>query len=162
MGVSYRLPEQHTHLVATQVTNEEAIVTTPSLPRIGDLRRELRRPHPEARPMMRWWWFGPAVTDAGIGAELQSMADAGLGGAEISFVYPWGEDAEPYGTPEMYRHVRHAADVAARLGLRLDVTLGSGWSFGGSHIGPEHAARTLAWERQDASPAAIDVDVTPR
>jgi hypothetical protein len=90
------------------------------------------------------------------------MADAGLGGAEISFVYPWGEDAEPYGTPEMYRHVRHAADVAARLGLRLDVTLGSGWSFGGSHIGPEHAARTLAWERQDASPAAIDVDVTPR
>jgi hypothetical protein len=129
---------------------------------IAQLREGLHRPHPEARPLMRWWWFGPDVSDDGIDHELHAMADAGLGGAEIAFVYPLSEVTEHYGSPQMYAHVRHAADTAHALGLRLDVTLGSGWSFGGAHIGPDHAARRLAWERQDASPAAFDVDVTPR
>jgi len=29
---------------------------------LADLRRVWEQPPPDARPMMRWWWFGPAVT----------------------------------------------------------------------------------------------------
>ena len=36
------------------------------------------------RPWTRWWWPGNAVSDAGITAQLEAMAAAGLGGVEIT------------------------------------------------------------------------------
>ena len=45
-------------------------------------------PPPQARPMMRWWWFGPEVSRADIERDLTSMADAGIGGVEVAYVYP--------------------------------------------------------------------------
>src|SRR4029453_18113514 len=55
---------------------------------LADLRRVWEQPSPDARPMMRWWWFGPAVTPEGLDRELQAMRDAGLGGGEVQPVYP--------------------------------------------------------------------------
>ena len=43
------------------------------------------------------------------------------------------------------------------LGLRFDLTLGSGWSFGGPHISAELAARQLHWERREIGPGPLDV-----
>src|SRR5699024_9717093 len=40
----------------------------------------LTHPDPAARPMMRWWWFGPDMDRAEIDRELRAMAEAGLGG----------------------------------------------------------------------------------
>lgn len=126
-------------------------------PTVDDVRTGFAAPDPAARPMMRWWWFGPDVEDAEIDRELRAMADAGLGGAEVSLVYPLREGSDTYLSKAALGHLRHAAETAGDLGLRLDVTLGSGWSCGGPHIGPEHASRSLRWERRDISPAPFEV-----
>ncbi|MCG7310403.1 glycosyl hydrolase [Brachybacterium sp. ACRRE] len=114
-------------------------------------------PDPVDRPMMRWWWFGPDQELGEIDRELEAMAAAGLGGAEVAFVHPLRETTDRFGSPRMLAALRHAAERARELGLRLDVTLGSGWSFGGPHIGPEHASRRLRWERREISPAPLEV-----
>ncbi|HEY3556775.1 MAG TPA: glycosyl hydrolase, partial [Kribbella sp.] len=103
---------------------------------VDDVRRQFRNPPPEGRPMMRWWWFGPSIERDEIGRELNAMAAAGLGGAEVAFVYPMGPVTAPFGSPEFLELLGHAARTARSLGLRFDVTLGSGWSYGGPHIGP--------------------------
>src|SRR5699024_1244516 len=69
--------------------------------------------------------------------------------------------APHYLSPEVLSHLRHAAERARELGLRLDVTLGSGWSYGGAHIGAEHAARRLRWERRELGPEALHWDLAP-
>ncbi|MER7247023.1 glycosyl hydrolase [Kribbella sp. NPDC000426] len=126
---------------------------------VDDVRRQFRNPPPEARPMMRWWWFGPSIDRDEIDRELGAMAAAGLGGAEVAFVYPMGPVTAPFGSPELLDLVGHAARTARSLGLRLDVTLGSGWSYGGPHVGIEHAARQLHWDRREIGAAAYDVPI---
>lgn len=121
----------------------------------------LRDPEPAARPMMRWWWFGPDTDHATVERELGAMAAAGIGGAEVSLVYPLTAEAPDYLSPPVLRALRHAAEQARRLGLRLDLTLGSGWSFGGPHIGPEHASRRLRWERRDLGPQPLTTRLHP-
>ena len=104
--------------------------------------------------MMRWWWFGPAVTPAGLDRELQAMHDAGLGGVEVQPVYPLVPDDRgrglvnhPFLSAPFLDAVRHSAATARRLGLRFDLTLGSGWPYGGPHIPIDHAAGRLRWEK---------------
>ena len=133
----------------------ELSLTEPSS--LAELRRTFEHPPPEARPMMRWWWFGPEVARTDIERDLTAMAAAGIGGVEVSYVYPLVEHPTRLGSEEFLADLAYAADVAERLGLRFDVTLGSGWSFGGPHIGPEHAARRLRWERREIGPAALQI-----
>lgn len=121
----------------------------------------LADPDPAARPMMRWWWFGPDLDRAELDRELEAMAAAGLGGAEVALVYPLREGAPHYLSEEVLGHLRHVAERARELGLRLDVTLGSGWSYGGAHIGPEHAARRLHWEQRDLGPDPLELELGP-
>ncbi|MEO5824013.1 MAG: glycosyl hydrolase [Vicinamibacteraceae bacterium] len=121
---------------------------------LADLRRVWEQPSADARPMMRWWWFGPAVTPASLDRELQAMADAGLGGVEVQPVYPLVPDDRgrglvnhPFLSAPFLDAVRHSASTATRLGLRFDLTLGSGWPYGGPHISIDHAAGRLRFEK---------------
>jgi hypothetical protein len=57
---------------------------------IDDLRAGFAEPLPAVAPRMRWWWFGPSATREELGRELTAMADAGLGGVEVAYVYPLG------------------------------------------------------------------------
>jgi len=108
--------------------------------------------------MMRWWWFGPSVSHAGLERDLETMKEGGIGGVEVQPVYPLAlEDAAqgirilPYLSDEFIGALRFAADTAGRLGLRFDLTLGSGWPFGGPHIPVAHAAGKLRMERVRAT-----------
>src|SRR5260370_591366 len=49
-------------------------------------------PPDDCRIMMRWWWFGPAVTKPEIQHELEQMKAAGIGGVEIATLYPLALD----------------------------------------------------------------------
>jgi predicted metal-dependent TIM-barrel fold hydrolase len=89
---------------------------------------------------MRWWWFGPSVTQAELGRELIAMADAGIGGVEAAYVYPLAPTTTEFGSDALRADLRFAAQRAHELGLRFHLTLGSGWSFGGPHISAELAA----------------------
>jgi hypothetical protein len=110
-------------------------------PSVDALRKNFMNPPNEARPMVRWWWFGPAVVKPEILRELQQMKADGIQGAELAFVYPEVLDDPakglknlPFLSPEMLDDVNYAQSEGRKLGLRIDVTLCSGWPYGGPHI----------------------------
>lgn len=121
---------------------------------LADVHSALREPHDDARPMMRWWWFGPDVRRADVDRQLDAMARAGLGGVEVAYVYPLDRDSPAFLSQEFLDELRHAAERARELGLRFDLTLTSGWPFGGPHISDEHASRGIVWERRSITPGS--------
>ena len=103
--------------------------------------------------MVRWWWFGPGVTKSEVTRELEEMKSAGIGGVEIATLYPLALDDSQTGfhnfaflSDEHIDALRFAAEEAKKLGLRVDVTLGSGWPFGGAHISVTQAAGAMRVE----------------
>jgi hypothetical protein len=118
-----------------------------------DLRRAFEHPPDDARIMVRWWWFGPAATKPELEREMRAMKAAGIGGFEVQPVYPLAlEHNYAYLSDDFLDALRFTAQKAKDLGLRMDLTLGSGWPFGGPHISIDHAAGKL---RIDRSPAAL-------
>ena len=114
---------------------------------LDDLRRGFEHPPDDTRIMMRWWWFGPAATKPELEREMRAMKDAGIGGFEVQPVYPLDlEHNYPYLSDEFLDALRFTAEKAKELGLRMDLTLGSGWPFGGPHISIDHAAGKLRVE----------------
>lgn len=109
--------------------------------------------------MVRWWWFGPSVTRDELDRELTAMAEAGLSGVEVAYVYPLAEATTTFLSDDFLADLRFAAERARELGLRFDLTLGSGWSFGGPHIVAALAARRLHWEQREIAPGPHDVPV---
>ena len=41
----------------------------------------------ENKPWTRWWWPGSAVDKASLTAQLEKLAQAGIGGVEITPIY---------------------------------------------------------------------------
>jgi hypothetical protein len=121
---------------------------------IESVRRSFENPPDDARIMMRWWWFGPGVAKAEIERELRAMKAGGMGGAEVQPVYPMALDDAGTGfhnirylSDEFLDVLRFTSEKARELGLRLDLTLGSGWPFGGPHIPVTQAAGMLRCDR---------------
>jgi len=114
------------------------------------LERAFQAPPEDCKIMMRWWWFGPAVTHAELEREMRLMKDAGIGGFEVQPVYPLTVDDPAKGlvnlrylSPEFLDAVRFTSNTARQLGLRMDMTMGSGWPYGGPHISGSLAATRL-------------------
>lgn len=125
------------------------------------------QPPADARPMARWWWFGGAVEADEIVREIRAMKAGGFGGFEIQPVYPLSLDDpklgirnKPYLSKDFLDMVSVAARTGREEGMRADLTLGSGWPFGGSHIGPEDAASRII--KQDLlAPAGVEAVELP-
>ena len=116
--------------------------------------------------MMRWWWFGPSVTKAEIERELRKMKEGGIGGVEVQPVYPLlpddpktGHRNIPYLSDEFLEMVRFASEKSKELGMRFDLTLGSGWSFGGAKTPITEAAGQLRVERVKLEPGITRVPI---
>jgi hypothetical protein len=117
---------------------------------LASLRETFVNPPDDARIMMRWWWFGPAVEDEELARELRAMKEGGIGGVEIQPVYALALDDPakgirngPYLSDDFLRSVSFANRTARQLGLRVSITLGSGWPYGGPHIPITQAAGKL-------------------
>jgi hypothetical protein len=130
----------------------------------AQLREEFRNPPDDSRIMVRWWWFGPAATKPEITRELEEMKAAGIGGVEITHLYALALDDvktgfhnEPFLSLEHLDALRFAAQEARRLGMRVDVTLGSGWPLGGPEIPVDEAAGKLRVEAEDVPAGATFV-----
>jgi hypothetical protein len=116
--------------------------------------------------MMRWWWFGPAVTKQQLEREMRLMKDAGIGGFEVQPVYPLVLDNEatgiktlPFLSGEFLDALRFTSEKARELGLRFDLTLGSGWPFGGPTVSVDHAAARLRYEHVKVDPTSKFIKV---
>lgn len=127
----------------------------------------------EYRPWTRWWWPGNVVDRAELLRQLRAIAGHGFGGVEIQ---PLGarvskEDrAGPqwtetgWDTPAFYENIAAVLDEARSLGLRVDLTAGSGWPGGGPHVGLEDGMHSMVHgEAQVDGPTRASMDVpTPR
>lgn len=121
---------------------------------ISEVQRGFERPPDDAKIMMRWWWFGPSVTKSELERELRLMKEGGIGGFEVQPVYPLLPDNPaagiknlPYLSDEFIDALRFTSTKARELGLRMDLTLGSGWPYGGPLVPIDEAAATLRSER---------------
>lgn len=117
---------------------------------IDSLRQNFLNPPDDARIWMRWWWFGPAVKDDELARELRTMKEGGIGGVEIQPVYALALDDPargirngPYLSEDFLDSVGFANKTAHQLGMRVSITLGSGWPYGGPHVPITQAAGKL-------------------
>ncbi len=114
----------------------------------------------DARPWTRWWWFGSCVTEPEITRQLTLLRDAGFGGVEIQPIHAPADPPVPpipYLSPAWMRMLEHALREADRLGLGVDLTMGSGWPRGGPRVSPDLSARRLVVERGAGTPVARSV-----
>jgi hypothetical protein len=101
----------------------------------------LATPPDDSRAMVRWWWFGPSLVNAQLEREMLAMKAGGFGGFEIQPVYPMELDDPvrgirniPYMSREFLDTVGFVNKKANALKLRVDMTLASGWPYGGPHV----------------------------
>jgi hypothetical protein len=157
---SLQLLPQAAHQVSHQATSTSQAAS------LQALKENFINPPASARPMVRWWWFGLAVEKPEILRELQQMKADGIGGAEMAFEYPQvlNDSAKglvnlPFLSPEMLDDVSYAQAQGRKLGLRIDVTLGSGWPYGGPNTTLEEAAGMLRTAEVPVAPNATSAAV---
>jgi hypothetical protein len=136
----------------------------PSGAGVDEVQRRFQDPPADSRIMMRWWWFGPSATREELDAEMRRMKEGGIGGFEIATVYPLAVDDSargfhnyPYLSAEFLDRIAFTSRRARELGLRMDLTIGSGWSYGGPYITPALAASRLRSERRELAPGVTSI-----
>jgi hypothetical protein len=133
-------------------------------PTIDEIQRAFRNPPDDSRIMMRWWWFGPSATKEEVASELQRMKAAGIGGVELQATYPMAVDDPAHGfrnyrylSPEFLDMLGYASQTAHDFGLRMDLTIGSGWPYGGPYIPMDLAAMRLRMDSREIAPGRTSV-----
>jgi hypothetical protein len=90
-----------------------------------------------SRPWAYWWWMGSAVNEADLTRELERYAKSGMGGVHIIPIYGakgYEKQYIDYLSPRWMAMLKHTITEARRLGMDVDMTLGTGWCFGGPQI----------------------------
>lgn len=116
-----------------------------------------------AKPWAYWWWLGSAVDSNGISKNLQDFAAAGFGGMHIIPIYGVkGKEAKfiPYLSPKWVEMLDFTVSEANRLGLGIDMTLGTGWPFGGRYVTQEDAAKAFKIKTDENGKPSLIVEST--
>ena len=104
-------------------------------------------PPASARPHVWWHWMNGNVTKEGITADLEAMARAGIGGAQIFDVsdgIPAGDVA--FCSDTWFDLLHFANEEAKRLGVELALSNCSGWSSsGGPWVKPEDSMKHVVF-----------------
>ncbi|MEV0404108.1 glycosyl hydrolase [Actinoallomurus sp. NPDC050550] len=105
------------------------------------------RPDVSVAPKFRWWWPDGNVDPAEIRREVDQIADAGFGGAEIAAVHHSIADksvldaaGHGWGSPAWVDAVEAALDQARRRGVTIDLTIGPAWPAAVPTITPDGPA----------------------
>ena len=97
----------------------------------------------EMRPWCYNWWMGSAVDSEGLEAQCSALASAGFGGFHVIPIYG------AKGSETKYRRLLSepwmeafgdAVRIAGAHGLGVDLTMGSGWCFGGPQLKREEGS----------------------
>jgi hypothetical protein len=99
-----------------------------------------------AKPWTYWWWMGSAVDSINIKTQLDYFAKTGLGGVHIIPIYGakgFEEKYLPFMSEKWLELVHFTQNQAHSLGLGVDITLGTGWPYGGPMINQNFAAAAL-------------------
>jgi hypothetical protein len=102
------------------------------------------------QPWARWWWMGSAVDKPNLKKSLVDFHKAGIGGVEITPIYGVkGEENNfiDYLSPKWMEMLDYTIHVSDSLHMQVDMVLGTGWPYGGSHVTLPHAATKLIVEK---------------
>ncbi len=134
---------------------------------LAQLEETFQAPPNDAKPMLRWWWFGPSVTKPEILREIQEMKAGGFGGFVLHFDYPMAlNDPQtgfrnlPFLSPRMLLDVSYANQQARALGMRAGTALTSGWPYGGPRTPITEAAAKIV-EKKSAIAQGMDSVALP-
>ena len=98
-----------------------------------------------SKPYIRWWWLTGPFVERDMVRQLDWIRDNGFGGVEIAWIAPhwlgWRPPPPRWLSAEWARLVVRAAEFAAERGLGCDLTFGSCWPFGGSHVRESEASQ---------------------
>lgn len=101
------------------------------------------------RPWSYWWWMGSAVDSVNIQRQLLAFSNAGLGGVHIVPIYGvqgYEQQSKRFLSEEWINLLAYTTHQAREFQLGLDITMGTGWPFGGPHIAPQDAAKKFVIE----------------
>jgi hypothetical protein len=96
-----------------------------------------------SKPYARYWWFASVIKKEDVRYNLDWLRKHGFGGVELAWVYPLNRfnPADTSYTPrqewlsrEWQEIVRYTIRYADSIGLGCDLTLGTLWPFGDSHV----------------------------
>lgn len=117
----------------------------------SNLETNFKTPPDSAKPHTWWHWMNGNISSEGITADLEAMAEIGIGGAQIFNVGDKGsvnipDGPAPFMTPQWLDLVKHAAVEADRLGIELCLHNCAGWSStGGPWITPEYSMQIIVY-----------------
>lgn len=104
----------------------------------------------ESKPWTRWWWMENAVDRDNISRELKELAEAGIGGVEITPIYGVkGEEARfiEFLSPKFTEMLNFTIEEANRLGMGVDLPPGSGWRCGGPFVPEDKGLWSLKMQK---------------
>jgi hypothetical protein len=106
------------------------------------------------RMRMHWYVFGPAWEPVECERQMARMAAQHIGGVLIFPTYPIALDDPAKGiknveylSPEFLRVLGSVSTSANKLGLTVDIVLGTGWPYGGPSVSLEDGAKAIRSRR---------------
>lgn len=100
----------------------------------------------ESKPFTIWWWPGSAVDTANISFQIKKMASNGLGGVHIIPIYGVkGKEKNniEFLSSKWIEMLKYCQKEAAKHGMYVDITPGTGWPYGAKYVTLQDAAGTL-------------------
>ena len=124
-------------------------------------------PTREMRPWVYNWWHASAIDGEGLERQCAELESKGFGGFHVIHIYGVnGPDGRYKGrwrtflSPEWTEAWNTAVRKARAHGLGVDITMGSGWNFGGPWI-PEDLAASSKVKVMRAGPGGEGYMVDP-
>ena len=98
------------------------------------IREAFDNPKESHKPWVFWYWINGNITEEGIKADLESMADAGLGGVVLMHINE--HNVIPAGPVEFLSEeyqslLAYTFKKASELGLKVNLYNSKGWSVAG-------------------------------
>lgn len=119
----------------------------------------------ENKPGVYWWWMGSAVDEENLTYNLATLSDAGIGGVLVIPIYGVRGEEKRYIdflSPKWIDMLSYTSKEANRLHLNVDMTTGTGWPFGGSHIKKDNAAKKIRFKKYSVKSNNIfSLDINP-
>ena len=107
----------------------------------GFAKEQEKSPWPDvtttARPWTYLWCMGSAVDRENMVKQLDGFHDAGLGGIHIIPIYgAKGYESRyiEYLSPKWMEMLQYTIEEARKRGMDVDMSLGTGWCFGGPNV----------------------------
>ena len=127
----------------------------------ADIEKEFGNPPESARPHTWYHWINGNVSREGITKDLESFKKIGLRGFtlfDVSWYTPHG--GVVFNSDAFHSAVSYTIAEADRLGLKMGMNNGPGWSSTGvSWVTPAQSMKRLVWTERRVGPGQRDIQL---